>query len=276
MAFWKNKTVFITGGGSGIGKALGAGLAKRGAKVWLSDINGDAASDAAREIGADTQSAALDVTDADAVAQQIGEVARQQGRVDAVFNNAGIGVGGDIRDLNLTHFDRSIDVNIRGVIHGVMAAFPYMKTQGSGIIVNTASAAGLLGLPLMAPYSMSKFAVVGLSNSLRFEAAEHGVQVNALCPTAIETPLLETEISRELGAIWRPDIRSYLTRIGGPPYPVDKFVDYALRQIEKDRGIIVAPMGARLRIAIGRFFPGIVRNLTRNAYREELSARPSD
>lgn len=275
-AFWQNKSVVITGGGSGIGKALGAGLARRGAKVWLSDVNGDSAAEAAREIGYDARSAALDVADADAVAAHIEQVVHAHGRIDAVFNNAGIGVGGDIRELNLEHFNRSIDVNIRGVIHGVMAAFPHMQAQGGGIIVNTASAAGILGLPLMAPYSMSKHAVVGLSNSLRFEAAEHGVQLNVLCPMALETPILESDISLEIGASWLPDIRSYLTKVGGAPYPVDKFVDYALRKIEHNKGVIVAPLGGRLRVAINRLFPSGVERLINKAYLETLETRPKD
>ena len=276
MSYWQNKSAVITGGGSGIGKALGEGLARRGAQVWLSDVDGAAAEAAARAIGANAHGLALDVTDAAAVAAHVQEVAHEHGRIDAVFNNAGIGVGGDLRELNLDHFDRSIDVNIRGVIHGVLAAFPLMKEQGGGSIVNTASAAGLLGLPLMAPYAMSKHAVVGLTNSLRLEAAEHGVRMNVLCPTAIETPLLETDVSRELGASWRPDIRGYLTQIGGPPYPVDDFVDYALQEIERDRGVIVAPRGARIRVALSRLFPGRVEGLTRQAYRRQLATRPKD
>lgn len=276
MAFWKNKSVVITGGGSGIGKALGAELAKRGAKVWLSDVNGEAAAQAVREIGGGVQSRTLDVTDADAVASHIREVAQEHGRIDALFNNAGIGVGADIGEMNLDPFNRAIDVNLRGVIHGLIPAFEQMKTQGSGIIVNTASAAGLLGLPLLAPYSMSKHAIVGLSNALRFEAAEYGVQINVLCPMAIETPLLDSDISRDLGASWRPDIRAYLTQVGGAPYPVDKFVDYALRQIEANKGVIIAPFEGRLRIAISKVLPGAVEGLIRKAYRQSLGARPKN
>lgn len=276
MTFWTDKTVAVTGAGSGIGKALASALVRRGAHVWLSDINGPAAEAATREIGEGARFAALDVADSEAVTAHVQDVARQHGRIDALFNNAGIGVGGDLRELNLAHFDRSLDVNVRGVVHGILAAFPIMKAQGSGIIVNTASAAGLLGLPLMAPYAMSKHAVVGLSNSLRFEAAEHNVQMNVLCPMAIETPLLETDISRDLGAPWRPDIRGYLTRVGGPPYPVDRFVDYALRQIERNKGIIVAPLGARLRLGFARVFPGVVERMTRSAYRDVLRTRPPD
>jgi short-subunit dehydrogenase len=151
-----------------------------------------------------------------------------------------------------------------------------MQAQGDGIIVNTASAAGLLGLPLLAPYSMSKHAVVGLSNALRFEAALHGIQLNVLCPTALETPILETDIARDMGAAWRPDVRTYLTEVGGAPYPVDKFVDYALRKIEDNKGVIVAPFGGRLRVAISKLLPGLVERLTKKAYLEALATRPKN
>lgn len=276
MSFWQGKSAIVTGAGSGIGKALSAGLAARGAKVWLSDVNGAAAEAAAKEIGADARSIALDVTDRDAIQAHVDAVAAEHGSLDAIFNNAGIGAGGDIRDLTLDVYERTIDINIRGVIYGIHAAFPHMQRQGSGIIVSTASAAGLIAAPLLAPYAMSKHAVVGLSNSLRLEAAEHGIQMNALCPVAIETPLLDNETSRDLGVEWRPDIRGYLTEIGGPPYPVEKFVDYALAQIERNKGVIVAPLGGRIRLFAGRLFPGVVGWVTRRAYRKQLATRPAD
>ncbi|MEM9194882.1 MAG: SDR family oxidoreductase [Myxococcota bacterium] len=275
MTFWNGKSVAITGAGSGIGKSLATVLANRGAQVWLSDVNADAAEKAAREIGNGARFAGLDVTDAEAVADHIHGIAAEHGRIDAVFNNAGIGVGGDLSELNLAHFTRSLDVNVMGVVHGILAAFPLMKAQGSGILANTASAAGLLSLPLMAPYTMSKHAVVGLSNALRFEAAEHNVQMNVLCPTAIETPLLDTEVAQEMGAEWRPDIRAYLTQIGGAPHPVDRFVAYALEQVERNKGVIVAPFGARVRMRLARLFPGAVERLTRSTYRAMLATRPS-
>lgn len=275
MTFWKGKSAIVTGAGSGIGKALSVALAARGARVWLSDMDGRAAQQASDSIQADTYGLTLNVTNAEAVRAHIESVAEEHGRIDFIFNNAGIGVGGDFRELNLDHFERSIDVNIRGVVNGIMAAYPLMLKQGSGHIVSTASAAGLLGLPLMTPYAMTKHAVVGLTNALRLEAAEHNVRVSALCPMAIETPILDTTISQELGANWRPDIRTYLTKIGGAPYPVEKFVDYSLTQIEKNKGIIVAPLGGRIRLVIERFFPGVVERVIRKAFLKTLADRPN-
>ena len=201
------------------------------------------------------------------------QVVDEGGRIDGIFNNAGIGVGGDALELNVGHYDRCIDVNIRGVVHGVVAAYPLMAAQGSGLIVNTASAAGLLPIPLMGPYAMTKHAVVGLSESLRVEAAEHGVQVSVLCPTAIETPLLDSDIAGGEG-IWRPDIRTYLTKVGGPPFPVDRFVENALRAIERGQGKIVEPAGARARLAASRFLPALVERIGRSAFREMIAQKP--
>ena len=273
MSFWQNKSVAVTGGASGIGEALSVELAQRGAKVWLSDINGPGAAAVAKKIGNATTAATLDVTNANAVAVHFDEIVNSHGRLDAVFNNAGIGVGGDFADLTVEHFDHCTDVNIRGVTNGVVAAYKHMLEQKSGIIVNTASSAGLLGVPLMAPYAMTKHAVVGLSTSMRAEAAENNIQVSALCPMAIETPILDTPPAGAEG-LWRPDIRKYLTKVGGPPYPVDKFAAYALNQVERNKEIIVAPLGARIRIAIARYLPFAVKLRTRYVFRHILAQKP--
>ncbi len=181
----KGGVAVVTGGGSGIGRALAMELAKRGAFVHVTDFNGSSAEATAKAIGASAAHAAVDVRDAGAVQRFCDSV----GRVDYMFNNAGIGVGGEIQDLSLAHWDRILDVNVRGVIHGVHAVYPGMIARGSGHIVNTASLAGLVPTPLATPYGMTKHAVVGLSVSLRMEAAAYGVRVSALCPGTVETPL---------------------------------------------------------------------------------------
>ena len=272
---WKEAQVAITGAGSGIGRALAHALSKRGANLWLSDIDGDSAQRVGEEVGGG-EAAQLDVQDAEAFRRHIDGVVDASGRIDVLFNNAGIGIGGDALDLEVEHYDRSLDVNVRGVVHGVLAAQPHMTKQRSGVLVNVASAAGLLGVPLMAPYSMSKFAVVGLSRSLRIELAEYGVQVSVLCPTAIETPLLDKPMSPVEGsAIWRPDIRTYLTKVGGAPFPVDRFVERALRRIEKNHAVIIEPGGARIRVALANWFPGLVERIGRLAFREEIAKKPA-
>lgn len=273
MAFWSDKVVSITGAASGIGFALAQELNRRGAMVCLTDINADAVASAADKIGGSAFSMVLDVTDANAFKAHVSDVVARCGRLDALFNNAGIGAGGMAEELDNSHYDLCAAVNITGVTNGVVAAYGVMCKQRSGILVNTASAAGLLGVPGMAPYAMTKHAVVGLTKSLRIEAAERQVQVSALCPTAIETPLLDSFNPKAATEVWIPDVREFLTDVGGPPYPVDKFAAYALDQVEKNKGIIVAPLGARVRLGLAQFFPGIVEMMSRRAYRKQLAQK---
>jgi len=117
------------------------------------------------------------------------ETASAYGRLDYQFNNAGIAIGGDARDLTLDQWRRVLDVDLYGVLYGTLAAYPIMVNQGFGHIVNTSSAAGLLPTPLNAPYCTAKHAVVGLSLSLRAEGADLGVKVSAVCPGYVRTPI---------------------------------------------------------------------------------------
>ena len=205
----KGATAIVTGGGSGIGRALSLELAKRGAIVHVTDVNGASAEETAKQIGGSAKHAALDVRDGAAVQRFCDAV----GRVDYMFNNAGIAVGGEVQDLSLAHWDRIIDINIRGVVHGIHAVYPGMIARGSGHIINTASLAGLLPTPLGTPYGMTKHAVVGLSVSLRAEAAAYGVRVSALCPGVIETPILDSKGPEDLPRPkWMPDSRELLTK----------------------------------------------------------------
>src|SRR3954452_24202742 len=143
----------VTGGASGIGRAIATSLVARGDTVVVSDINADGAAAVADKLNTlgkgKASSAPLDVTDADAVADLYKRVKAENGTLDLVFNNAGIAIGGLAEELTLDHWNRTIDVNLRGVVHGVHAAYPIMLEQGHGHIVNTASMAGLVPAPLM-------------------------------------------------------------------------------------------------------------------------------
>src|SRR5512139_3347625 len=167
--------VLVTGAASGIGLALSKAAAKRGATVWMTDVDAAGVGRAAKAVGENARSAMLDVRDADAVRAMVERVVGEHGRIDHLFNNAGIGLGGEAHELTTAHYDRIIDINIRGVVHGITAAYPIMIKQRGGHIVNTASMAGLVPAPLLVPYVMTKHAVVGLSLGLRAEAAGYGV-----------------------------------------------------------------------------------------------------
>jgi NAD(P)-dependent dehydrogenase (short-subunit alcohol dehydrogenase family) len=189
------RIAIITGAASGIGQALASALVARGDTVVVADIDGDGAERAAGELARGGPGAArptvVDVRDAGAVQALVDQTRGQYGRLDVMVNNAGVAVGGEASELLLAHWDRVIDVNLRGVVHGVQAAYPVMIGQRSGHIVNTASLAGLLPSPGLTPYAMTKHAVVGLSLSLRAEAAGYGVRVTAVCPGVVDTPILD-------------------------------------------------------------------------------------
>lgn len=173
MSF-EGKQAIVTGGGSGIGAALCRTLAAAGADVVCTDIDGDAAAKTVAGLR-NARSAVLDVTDPAAVQAAVDDVVARAGRLDLMFNNAGITWGGDTELLTLDQWNAIIDVNIRGVVHGVAAAYPVMLRQGHGHIVNTASMAGLTAAGQITSYVMTKHAVVGLSLALRSEAVSRGV-----------------------------------------------------------------------------------------------------
>lgn len=254
------RVAIVTGGGSGIGAALVRALAARGTTVVIADIDeagSEVVAGSVAEGGGQVSTAVLDVRDADAVATLVREVAAEHGRLDLIFNNAGIAVGGLVEELTLDHWNRVLDVNLRGVIHGVHAAYPLMLRQGYGHIVNTASLAGLVPGPSLAPYAAAKHAVVGLSLSLRAEGASRGVKVSAVCPGFVDTPLLgrvnpdlpQTEIGAKAGQ---------LARLLGKLYQADALAQDVLRGVEQNKALIVAPGSARVAWRMSRFAPGLL------------------
>jgi len=239
----------VTGGASGIGRAIATSLVRRGDTVIVADLNAEGAeqvADKLNSLGEGKASAAkLDVTDADAVAALYQGVKTEHGSLDLVFNNAGISIGGAAEELTLDHWNRAIDINLKGVVHGVHAAYPIMLAQGSGHIVNTASLAGLVPMPLGIPYTATKHAVVGLSLGLRAEAAGRGVKVSVVCPSFVDTPLLsnvnpdlpETSMSGDA----KGDIQKASPRL----YTAEKLARDIMRGIAKNQALIVAPAHGR-------------------------------
>jgi NAD(P)-dependent dehydrogenase (short-subunit alcohol dehydrogenase family) len=224
------KVAIVTGGGSGIGAALAAELRRRGATVVTADLE-----------GGDVE---LDVRDRAAFSALVEEV----GPLDLLFNNAGISVGGQTHTMDGTYFDRVIDVNLRGVVNGVVAAYPRMVEQGYGHIVNTASMAGLAPTPLVAAYAMAKHGVVGLSTSLRPEAAQHGVRVSVLCPGSIDTPILDSAPPSDLEAPPPSAItgREFMAIIKQKPVPAASIVGRVLRGVARNEAVIVAPASGKV------------------------------
>jgi len=248
------KVAIVTGGGSGIGAALVRALIRRGATVVIADIDEAGAKSVAGEAGA-ASAVAVDVRDSGAVADLVAQVAAEYGQLDLIFNNAGIAIGGMVEELTLDHWDRVIDVNLRGVVHGVHAAYPVMLRQGHGHIVNTASLAGLVPGPSLAPYAAAKHAVVGLSLSLRAEGASRGVRVSAVCPGFVDTPLLG-RVNPDLPQTETGANAAALARLLGKLYQADALAQDVLSGVARNRALIVAPRSARVAWRMTRYAPG--------------------
>ena len=259
------RSAVVTGGGSGIGAALAAALVRAGAHVVVTDIDGAAARGVADALAGaagsgSARAARLDVTDAAAVVELVDGVVAEHGGLDLMFANAGITWGGDTELLGLEHWDAIVDVNIRGVVHCVHAAYPHMIRRGSGSLVLTASMGGLCPAGLLTSYAMTKHAVVGLGLSLRAEAAGHGVGVTVVCPAAVDTAILDK------GELDGFNGRHYYLDGQGVREPLDpaRLAQDVLRGVARNRALVVSPARARATWRLQRLSPALMdRMLTR-------------
>jgi NAD(P)-dependent dehydrogenase (short-subunit alcohol dehydrogenase family) len=238
-----DRTALVTGGASGIGAALADELRRRGAMVVTTDVEGDV-------------DRHLDVRDLDAFRALVADI----GVPDLLFANAGISMGGPTHELTRAHWDRIIDVNLNGVVNGLLAVYPGMVERRSGHIVVTASGAGLAAPPFVTAYAATKHAVVGLALGLRSEAALHGVRVSVLCPGAVETPILDRLPADELPATATAPVtaRQYLSLLKQKPIAAERFARLALDGVARDRAIIAVPTSARTLWYLHRMSPSLM------------------
>ncbi len=262
----------VTGGASGIGRALAEALARRGARVTIGDLQAELAEEVADGIrggGGEARAMAVDVADVDAVERLVRSAAEEHGRLDYVFNNAGIGIAGGVDHYTLEDWTRVLDVNLLGVVHGVHAAYPRMCGQGFGHIVSTASMAGLTPTPMTVGYTATKHAVVGLSTSLRLEAAGKGVRVSVLCPGVIRTPILDGgRYGRMLSDVPVDEVNRIVERL--KPMEPDRFAEQALRQVAANRAIIIVPGRWRVMWWLYRLSPSLSMFLSRKFHESTM------
>ncbi|MGH3728310.1 MAG: SDR family NAD(P)-dependent oxidoreductase [Micromonosporaceae bacterium] len=181
MGTLARKVVIVTGAGSGIGRAIAERFLAAGAEVVAADLKLDGAP-------ADAMPVKTDVSVPDDVDRLVTATFEAHGRVDVLCNNAGIGSTSTVLSCSVEEWDRVFAVNVRGVFLGIRAVLPHMLRQHSGVIVNTASAAGLVGLPHRAAYCASKGAVIALTKQVAVEVAGTGVRCNSICPGTVDTP----------------------------------------------------------------------------------------
>jgi NAD(P)-dependent dehydrogenase (short-subunit alcohol dehydrogenase family) len=266
----------VTGAASGLGRALAEELAARRAEVVVADRQEDLAHYVADEInaaGGRATATGLDVRDHEQVRSLIEESYQRTGRLDYVFNNAGVAVGGFTHRMSIADWNGMIDVNLKGVVHGLHAAYPIMLRQGFGHIVNTGSITGLtLGPP---GYGATKAAIVSASLALRVEAEAHGVRVSVICPGAVKSPMIEDggrfgknyDVPKEL-------LEEYFKKFR-PVCPV-KLARRALDAVAKNEAIIIEPPFFRIFWWLYRLAPDLTFFVGKKRFAEvegQLAAR---
>jgi short-subunit dehydrogenase len=197
------------------------------------------------------------VTDAAAVAACVDETAAERGGLDLLFNNAGIGLLGETEECSLDDWNAVLDVNVRGVVHGVAAAYPLMVKQGRGHIVNVASVAGLIPTPHFVAYSASKHAVVGLSVGLREEARAKGVRVSCACPGFVNTGIQD---AAKMVNIDREKAKAEVAATATTP---ERCARAILRGVRRDRALILVTGYARIAHWLYRWAPWLLRAFSR-------------
>ncbi|HRE45290.1 MAG TPA: SDR family oxidoreductase [Terricaulis sp.] len=259
----EQKTIFITGAGSGIGRATAQLFAERGWFVGLTDIDAKGLAETAALLPEGQRiSITLDVRDRHEWARAIDTFGQATNRrMHVLFNNAGVGRGGLIEEMKDEDIDLVLDVNLKGAINGVNAALPLLRETAGARIVNVASVAGVVGAPRLAVYCATKFGVRGLTEALDAEFARYGVRVTSLMPWFVDTAILDN--SSDESANRR--LRDHLNENKTPIYPVRMAAERAWDAAHGD-GLhyMVGKEAERARFA-ARFFPNAVRKRIRQS-----------
>lgn len=255
----RDRSVFVTGAASGIGRAVAEAAAREGAVLHLTDIQADPLATVADEIrrdgGAVRFARAADLSDYDAVRALATDLTRDHGAMDVVMNIAGISTWGTVRSLEHRDWQRLVDVNLMGPIHVIEELVPPMIEAGrGGHLVNVSSAAGIIGMPWHAAYSASKFGLRGVSEVLRFDLRRYGIGVSLVCPGGVATPLTETVriagIDKESPA-WRKAHARFRKRAVTP----EQAAESILKGVHRNRYWVYTSNDIRLVHLLQRYFP---------------------
>ena len=231
---FKNKVVVITGAGSGIGKASAEAFAVEGADVVIADIHEERLQEVSSGIiarGGRALIKKVDVADRTQVEGLASFAIKEKGRVDILFNNAGVAIGATFDNTSIEEWEWIFSINFWGVLYGIKAFLPHMIERKYGHIVNTSSLAGLCSMPGMSAYSSTKFAVAGLGEALRAEVRKYGIGVSTICPGVINTRVVEDGRMHLREGAWanRQTVVDFYRNFGWPPERVAKAVLSAVR-----------------------------------------------
>lgn len=233
--YYKGKICIVTGANSGIGYALTEELLKREAIVYMAGRNPEKVEKAALELSQysdQIHTIIVDVTIQEQVQKAIEDTAEEAGRLDFLFNNAGIGGTMPFETATLDDWKRIMDVNLWSVIYGVDTAVPIMLKQGYGHIVNTSSAAGIYPNSFQSLYSLTKYGVTGFTESLRYEYAEMGIHFSTICPGNIATPIFKKSFDGSvIDELPIPD----------DAIPADQAAEFILDRVAEQEGVIIIP-----------------------------------
>ncbi len=243
-----DKAALVTGGSSGLGRAIAITLAKQGAKVLISDINAEGGSETVRiieEAGGTASYITGDVSNAGEVKTMVDAVVDRYGKLDIAVNNAGIaGSMNPIHHHEEAAFDQMMDINVKGVWLCMKYEIPHLRqNENGGVIINMASVAGLIGFPGGALYSASKHAVIGLTKSAALEFASKNIRVNAVCPSFADTPMVSNMVDEQPRLADNVNSASPMRRLGTPQEIADAVVWLASDQSTFINGIALAADG---------------------------------
>jgi NADP-dependent 3-hydroxy acid dehydrogenase YdfG len=234
MALFTNKVAIVTGAASGIGLGISQEVSRQGGTVVLLDIDADRLKSASASMQGSHQCRTIDVTDFEILKKNFDEIRTQFGRIDFLFNNAGIGGTLPFEDATMEHWKKIIDLNVYGVIHGMTAVLPIMREQTCGYIVNTSSIAGLIPFPGQTLYNTTKFAMMGLSLTVEAELKKYNINITSICPGMVHTrifykPIIGLEAPEEYVKIPKEAIS------------VETVVSDIVKGLSKRKRVIVTP-----------------------------------
>lgn len=261
MGHLKDNRIVITGGGSGLGRAIALRFAREGWRIAIADINEQGAAETLQlveDAGASGFTQACNVreaTDFEGLAQRLRD---EWGGVDVVVNNAGIASAGSVVESRYSDWDTTMDINLMGVVRGCRELVPLLIAQGAGHVVNTASFAAIATPPGMAAYNVSKAAVVALSESLRAEIIDQGVDVSVACPSFFKTNLADSMISPD------PAMKAVTEMImARMPVSAEDVADDIYHAVMKRRFMVITHKDSRLQWRMKRAAPEFFYKMVR-------------